>query len=161
MAEAEEPASAGEDEEPAPAAENEPAEEPQEEADSEEPASDALAANTLVLGDETIELDAPVCNFMERGIGSMEIELTLEATGVTAAGEDITLSFSRFAEESTPSGDAVDVTFGDLASPDNTFSALTDIGTVTVDGESSASASGVVLTDDGGIDAAVSFNITC
>jgi len=138
-----------------------------------EPAGDDNAADqgsggggggTLVLGDETIELESARCFLQEQeaAAGGGKILFVAQGFGATAAGDELVLDVSRYDEDSQFAGDDMTVDIGDPFSADAvSLSATGEIGTVTVDG-SNVSADDVTFSDfDSGTEQTGSFEINC
>lgn len=121
---------------------------------------------TLTMGDEEIALGAGRCFLEEQdaAAGGGTIELTGQASGTNAAGDEVLIDFTRFSAESDFAGDDVSVVVGDFTSGDATeFLGNAEIGTVSLDG-SVLSASGFEVTsfDSGDADVVlISFEIAC
>jgi hypothetical protein len=86
---------------------------------------------TLVLGDETIELDSARCFLREQASagGGGKILLTGQGTGTNAAGEEVRLDFTRYDEASQFTGDDISVEVGPLADA-TSYTARLDLGAV-------------------------------
>ena len=121
---------------------------------------------TLTLGDEEIALGAGRCFLEEQdaAAGGGTIELTGQATGTNAAGEEVLIDFTRFSAESDFAGDDVSITVGDFTSGNSTeFLGTAEIGAVSLDG-SVLTVSGFEVTsfDSGDADVVlISFEISC
>jgi hypothetical protein len=94
-------------------------------------------SGTLVLGEETIELDEVLCYLepQEAAAGGGQILFTGQGMGVDAAGQDVLLDVSRYDEDSQFAGDVVTVDIGDIMAGESTgLESRTDAGTVEVEG---------------------------
>jgi hypothetical protein len=118
---------------------------------------------TLTLGDETIQLGSPRCYLEEQpaAAGGGTIELTAQASGTNAAGQPVSMDFSRYSTDSQFAGDDLNITIGDPGAPDAmNLSGSLDHGAVTQDG-SSLSGTGFMLLDDSGAQQSASFELSC
>lgn len=118
---------------------------------------------TLSLNDEEIVLGPGRCHLEEQPSagGGGTIELTGQAYGTNADGDEVNIDFTRYSAESSFAGDDVSVTVGDPFSDDVVrMTGSTESGTVSL--------SGMVLSaDDYGLDDSdggitlISFEIAC
>jgi hypothetical protein len=115
-----------------------------------------------VLGAETISLDSARCYLERQTAAGQEIELTGQAFGTNAAGDAVSIDFTRYAPSSDFSGDDISVDIGDPRSGDATsLGARLDIGGVNRAG-STLSASNIELTNnDTAVTITASFEINC
>lgn len=122
------------------------------------------AGGVVVLGDETITLDRARCFLQEQdaAAGGGKILFVAQGFGTNAAGDEVVLDVSRYDEDSQFTGDDVKLDIGDPFSDDFvSWSSVSDIGTVSLDG-SSLSANGLTFSNfDDGAEAAGSFDLTC
>lgn len=133
-----------------------------------EPSSGSGDAGSMVLGEETIAFDSSRCHLEEQeaAAGGGTIELTGQAFGTNADGEEVMIDVTRFSEESMFAGDDISVLIGDPMSEDATsLSSMAEpAGTVSLDG-STLSASDLVLEDLENIEeqttVTLSFEIQC
>lgn len=123
---------------------------------------------TLTIDGEQATVDRVFCALEPEDLSGQIIEVSAQARGATAGGEDVLLDFTRFGEGPAPEGDSVSVTFGDVTSPDaKSFSSmagagLPPAGTVSVDG-SAVSVTDLALADEdgGSAEVTVSFDLQC
>lgn len=121
-------------------------------------------AGSLTLGDETIQLNSARCFLQEQDVvGSPgKILLTGQGFGTNADGEELTLDFTRFDEDSNFTGDDILVDIGDFRSGDaQSYAANAPLDTVQRDGDT-LSASGLTFNNfDAGIEVMGSFELKC
>jgi hypothetical protein len=117
---------------------------------------------SLTLGDEVIPFDSARCFLQDQTAAGQEIELTAQAFGTNAAGDAVSIDFTRYAASSDFSGDDISVVVGDPRSDDAaSLGASLDIGGVDRAG-STLSASNVALTSsDSAATITASFEINC
>lgn len=116
---------------------------------------------SLTLDGEEIGFDSARCFLEEQESAGQQILLTAQAFGTDAAGEEVTIDFTRWGEESDFTGDDVSVTIGDpFADDSRSLGGRVDIGGVSVEG-STVSGSDMELTDEGGATIAADFVIEC
>jgi len=121
-------------------------------------------AGSIVIGDETIMLDAALCFLEEQdaAAGGGKILFTAQASGTNAAGEEITIDVSRFDEDSQFTGDKVSLVIGDPFSADAvSWDADGEIGAVEVDGSVVRSADLTFVNSDDLSELPGSFEIRC
>ena len=118
-------------------------------------------AGSLTLDGEEIALGPGRCYLQEQpaAAGGGSIELTAQAQGTNAAGDDVRLDFSRYSEESQFAGDDVSIDVGPLGNSVS-YHGSQPSGAVTVDGQV-VSASGFTVRDDQFQEQPVSFTINC
>lgn len=123
----------------------------------------AGGAGFLLLGDEEIALGPGRCFLQpqEDVGGGGTIELTGQAAGTNAAGDEVVIDFTRFGEDSDFAGDDVNITIGDPFSDDaeSTFGSA-PIGTVSLDGNV-LSGTDFPARDEAGDELSISFEISC
>ncbi len=98
----------------------------------------------------------------EAAAGGGTIELSGQASGTNAAGDEVLIDFVRFSSDSDFAGDDVSVSTGDPGSADATeLLGNAEIGAVSLDG-STLSATGFEVSDtEGGGVVVISFEIAC
>ncbi len=118
-------------------------------------------AGSITLDGEEIALGPGRCYLQEQpaAAGGGSIELTAQAQGTNAAGDDVRIDFSRYSEDSQFAGDDVSIDVGPLGSSVN-YHGSEPSGAVSVDGNL-VSASDFTVQDDQFQDVAVSFSISC
>lgn len=132
-----------------------------------EPAGDPVSGGgggTLVLGDETITLDQSLCHLEEQeaAAGGGTIELTAQGQGTDAAGEEVSVDFTRFSTESQFEGDDVSVVIGDFTAGIGTeLTASLETGTVERDGNTLGATDIALMDLDDGSETTASFQIDC
>jgi hypothetical protein len=113
---------------------------------------------SVTIGDETIEFESARCFLQEQDVSGSpgKILLTGQGFGTNAAGESLTLDFTRFDEDSNFTGDDVTIDVGPLS-----YIGVADLGTVQRDGDT-LSATGLELSDFGANETAtVDFVLKC
>lgn len=142
--------------------------------DSEdEPATDDAAADdgsaeqgggagTLVLGGEEIDLGSGRCFLEEQpaAAGGGSILAVAQASGTTAAGEEVLIDFTRFSEDSQFAGDDVSVDVGPIADSVS-YRGSTPVGTVSIDGDVVSASDLPLQNTDDGSEVTASFTISC
>ena len=127
-------------------------------------ATAGAGGGTLELGAETITFERARCFLEEQdaAAGGGKILFTAQAFGTNAAGDEVVIDVSRYDEDSQFAGDDIIVDIGDPFSDTAvSLNAVTDIGTVSVDG-STLSASGLTFTNfDDFSEQPGSFEINC
>lgn len=113
---------------------------------------------SLTLAGEEITLGPGRCFLEEQPSagGGGTIELTGQASGTNAAGDEVVIDFTRYSDDSDFAGDDVSITIGDPFSEDaTTLYGDADSGAVSLDG-SVLSASDFPVEGD-----SISFEIAC
>ena len=114
------------------------------------------SGGTLVFAGAAIALDSAECFLEEQdAAGGGKILFAAQALAIAAGGDGIVLDVSRYDEDSQFTGDHVKIDIipgvGDPEIPNGTpdrFSSIGDIGTVTLDDSSVASAGELTFTSD-------------
>jgi hypothetical protein len=117
----------------------------------------------MTLDGEAITFDSARCFLEEQpaAAGGGSIELTGQAVGTNAAGDEVSIDFSRYSEESQFAGDDLSVVVGAPTDPDAvSYSGRADSGTVSLDG-TTLSASDFSVAGDDLAEVTVSFEIHC
>lgn len=122
------------------------------------------SAGFVTIGDETIEFDSARCYLQaqDAAAGGGQILLTGQGFGTNAAGDAISLDFSRYSADSQFAGDDISVGIGDPFSDSHQeLLAHVDLGGVDLTG-STLSASGLTFknTDDGS-ESTGAFELNC
>ncbi len=117
------------------------------------------SGGSLVLGGEEIALGSARCYLQEQEAAGETIELTGQATGTSAAGDEVRIDFSRYAPDSRFAGDDVSIDVGEVGASMG-YHATLDAGTVGRDG-STLSASDIEVRGDDGQTLVVSFILDC
>jgi hypothetical protein len=92
---------------------------------------------TLVLGDETIQLDSSRCFLQSQPVAGSEgnILATAQGFGTNAAGDEVSIDFTRFDEESQFTGDDISVVVGNPFSDSSvSYFGGVDLGAVDISG---------------------------
>jgi len=127
-------------------------------------AGGASGGGTLVLGEETIELDSARCFLEEQDAagGGGKILFVAQAFGVDAGGEELVLDVSRYDEDSQFTGDDIIVDIGDPFSDDAvSLRSGGEVGTVAVDGSNLSAEDLVFVNFDDSTEQPGSFDINC
>lgn len=118
---------------------------------------------TVTLDGEEISVSSARCFLEEQeaAAGGGSIEMVAQAFGTNAAGDDVSLDFSRFSEDSQFAGDDVSITVGDPFSEDSvSLSGNEPTGAVSLDGNV-LSATDFPLVGSDFEESTVSFEISC
>jgi hypothetical protein len=122
---------------------------------------DGGGAGLLVLDGEEITLGPGRCFLEEQeaAAGGGSIELTGQAAGTNAAGDPVTVDFTRYGEGSQFAGDDLSVTVGELGQHTSATGSL-DAGAVSLE-DDVLRGDGFSLMGDDGAQMSASFEIHC
>lgn len=117
---------------------------------------------TLVLADETVTLTSSNCYLKSQTAAGEDIELTAQASGTNAAGDDVTVDFTRYAESSSFAGDDITVHAGALGASDATdLAGRLDRGAVDRSGDTFSVEDAEMSDQATGETTTISFEIEC
>jgi len=118
-------------------------------------------ASTLTFDDEEVALSSRGCYDEEQDVAGSIITLTAQASGTNAAGEDVTVDFTRYAAGGTVGeGDDITIDVGPLGAS-TTYHANLPIDTATVEGGVLTVPETTYMSFDDGSEVAATVMIAC